>query len=162
MKAEIISDDRIPGVKTSMTIYKYPQKHVMKRTDEYPNENIKNMLSSWEKKIEQETDWLDNIDETMETTIKEVNEAYDKEVEAEKKFIEERMSMDKEELYKVLYKDFLAVVEQKQEQHKNIEEIKKENEKRVREQIERERIHHQQELKKFQEAYDVWSKPIKR
>jgi hypothetical protein len=152
----------IKGVKTSMKIYEYPQKFVMKRCDEYPVENVKNMIAAWEDRVRRCKEFLDAFDKNLVESKDVIAEALEKEKEAEQKFIEERLSMDKEELKNVLYQEYMDVVKEKQENHKQFEEMKKQNEQHIEKEFRKRKAEYEKELKEKQDSIDVWTKTIRR
>jgi hypothetical protein len=68
-KSNEMIDETVDNLKVFNKVIKQDGQYVHKIRVFYPKENVKNMIESWEKTVDELNEWLDGFDEKLQTTI---------------------------------------------------------------------------------------------
>lgn len=126
----------------------------------YPKENVKAMMESWQKTIDNANEYINNADDTLKSALEQGFSRIDHQGQKIKDRIAELTSLSPEDRAKKLLEEFDVFVKMQETQLAEIEkakaQFKKELEEQHRQQIEK----HKMERKEKEDAINAWKNAI--
>lgn len=150
---EEISDNR------KDKLLKYPDKYLHKTEVSYPRKNVENFMKSWTEEVEKRQEIVDNFEDVVEHSIQTALDKMDEDLVVIKKTIESDLSKEAEELKDELYKQRMDEIKEQQKFIEAADNKKEELKKRVREQLEQNKLNHEKKIKEKKEALKFWRNP---
>jgi hypothetical protein len=132
-------------------------KHVMNVT--YPKDNVVKMVDSWKSVVTMAEDFLSKLDGMYDKALEDGYARIDNEVKVQKETIAAKLAKTPEELKEELYTAFLGEVKKMQEEWEKVDEVKKDFETKLKDQLDKQRQRYQTEKNEKLEALKLWENP---